>query len=65
MTISEQQSEAFKEFEKTGWGKQAGHYDSLVGQMTRQAVDALIGAVNPRPRAVLAGRGKRARLRRR
>src|SRR3979409_2504678 len=49
MTISEQQSQAFKEFERTGWGKQAVHYDSLVGQMTQQAVDALLAAINVRP----------------
>jgi ubiquinone/menaquinone biosynthesis C-methylase UbiE len=46
MTISEQQSQKFKEFERTGWAKQALHYDSLVGQMTQQAVDALLAAVN-------------------
>ena len=48
MTISEQQSQAFKHFEKTGWAKQAGHYDSLVGQVTSQAVEALLAAVNAR-----------------
>jgi ubiquinone/menaquinone biosynthesis C-methylase UbiE len=48
MTISEQQSQAFKDFERTGWAKQAEHYDSLVGQMTRQAVDAMLAAVNAR-----------------
>jgi ubiquinone/menaquinone biosynthesis C-methylase UbiE len=53
MTISEQQSQAFKEFERTGWAKQAKHYDSLVGQMTRQAVDALFAAVNATPGAKL------------
>jgi len=53
MTISEQDSDAFKEFEKTGWGKQAGNYDSLVGQMTRQAVDALLHAVNAKRDAKL------------
>ncbi len=46
MTVSEQASEAFKVFEKIGWDKQAEQYDSLVGQMTRQAVDALLNAVN-------------------
>jgi ubiquinone/menaquinone biosynthesis C-methylase UbiE len=46
MTISEQQSQAFKEFERTGWAKQAEHYDSLVGEMTRQAVDGLLAAVS-------------------
>lgn len=53
MTVSEQASEAFKEFEKIGWDKQAEHYDSLVGQMARQAVDALLNAVNARSRARL------------
>jgi ubiquinone/menaquinone biosynthesis C-methylase UbiE len=48
MTISEQQSEAFKEFERTGWSKQAEHYDSFVGEMTRQAVDGLLSAVGTR-----------------
>src|SRR5215471_283253 len=46
MTISEQQSLAFKEFERTGWAKQAENYDSFVGEMTRQAVDGLLAAVN-------------------
>jgi SAM-dependent methyltransferase len=53
MTISEQQSQRFKEFERTGWAKQAAHYDSLVGQMTRQVVDALLAAVNGRSDAKL------------
>jgi ubiquinone/menaquinone biosynthesis C-methylase UbiE len=48
MTISDQQSQAFKEFERTGWAKQAEHYDSFVGEMTRQAVDGLLAAVNAR-----------------
>jgi len=48
MTITEQQSQAFKEFERTGWAKQAGHYDSLVGEMTRQAVDGLLAAAGAR-----------------
>src|SRR5262249_48633068 len=42
-----------KEFERTGWAKQAEHYDSLVGQMTRQAVDALLAAVGARAGAKL------------
>jgi len=49
MTISEQQSQAFKEFEKSGWGKRAGNYDGLVGQMTRQAVNPILAAVDARP----------------
>jgi SAM-dependent methyltransferase len=48
MTINEQQSQAFKEFERAGWGKQAEHYDSFVGEMTRQAVDVLLAAANAR-----------------
>ena len=53
MTVSEQASEAFKEFEKIGWDKQAEHYDSLVGQITRQGVDALLKAVSASSRARL------------
>lgn len=53
MTISEQQSQAFKEFERIGWAKQAEYYDSLVGQMTRQAVDGLLAAVDARSGAKL------------
>jgi ubiquinone/menaquinone biosynthesis C-methylase UbiE len=49
MTISEQQSAAFKEFERVGWAKQAEHYDSLVGQMTTQAVGAFLAAVDAGP----------------
>src|ERR1051325_4700315 len=64
MTISEQQSQAFKHFEKTGWAKQAGHYDSLVGQVTSQAVEVLLVAVNARPggklRQAPGGRGAAA-----
>src|SRR5215470_1657581 len=48
MTINEQQSQAFKDFERNGWCKQAGHYDGLVGQMRRQAVDAMLSAVDVR-----------------
>jgi hypothetical protein len=32
MTISERQSQEFKEFERVGWGKQAEHYDSLLAK---------------------------------
>jgi len=49
MTISEQQSLAFKDFERTGWAKQAENYDSFVGEMTRQAVDGLLAAAGARP----------------
>ena len=48
MTINEQQSQSFKEFERAGWAKRAAHCNSLVGQMTCQAVDALLVAVNAR-----------------
>jgi ubiquinone/menaquinone biosynthesis C-methylase UbiE len=53
MKISEQQKRAFKEFERAGWGKQAEHYDSFVGQMTRQAVAPLLAAVNAKSGARL------------
>jgi ubiquinone/menaquinone biosynthesis C-methylase UbiE len=53
MTISEQQSQSFKEFERTGWAKQAGNYDGLVGPLTRQAVDSILASVNPNPGAKL------------
>src|ERR1700682_5728719 len=53
MTISEQQSQAFKEFERAGWANQAEHYDAFVGQMTQQAVEALLAAVNVRSGAKL------------
>src|SRR5262245_63782850 len=48
MTISEQQRDAFKEFEKTSWSKQAEHYDVFAGQMTRHAVNGLLDAVRVR-----------------
>jgi len=48
MTISEQQRDAFKEFEKTSWSKQAEHYDVFAGQMTRRAVNGLLDAVRVR-----------------
>lgn len=53
MTTSEQERQAFKEFEKTGWNRQAEHYDSFAGQMTRQAVDALLKAADVKPGAKL------------
>jgi ubiquinone/menaquinone biosynthesis C-methylase UbiE len=53
MTINEQQSQAFKDFERSGWAKQAANYDSLVGQMTRQAVEALLAGANARAGASL------------
>jgi len=53
MTISEQERQAFKEFEKTGWDKQAEHYNSLIGQTTLQAVEALLDAVSVRSGAKL------------
>jgi hypothetical protein len=34
MTISEQQRDAFKEFEKTSWSKQAEHYDVLCSDVS-------------------------------
>jgi ubiquinone/menaquinone biosynthesis C-methylase UbiE len=49
MTITEQQTEAFKEFEKTGWDKQAEHYHDFAGQVTWQTVDAMLSAINLQP----------------
>jgi ubiquinone/menaquinone biosynthesis C-methylase UbiE len=49
MAITEQQIRAFKEFERTGWGKQAKYYDDLVGQVTRQASGAMLSAVDLQP----------------
>jgi ubiquinone/menaquinone biosynthesis C-methylase UbiE len=49
MTITEQQTQAFKEFEKAGWRKQAEHYDDLAGQVTRQTVDAMLSAIDLQP----------------
>jgi len=49
MTISEQQRDAFKEFEKATWNKQAENYDVFAGQMTRRAVDGLLDAVGVNP----------------
>jgi ubiquinone/menaquinone biosynthesis C-methylase UbiE len=48
MTISEHEGQAFKELEKNGWSKQAQNYDAFAGQMTRQAVNALLGTVDAR-----------------
>ena len=31
------------------WGKQARHYDDLVGQVTRQTVGAMLSAINLQP----------------
>jgi ubiquinone/menaquinone biosynthesis C-methylase UbiE len=53
MTITEHERLAFKDFERAGWGKQAGHYDSFIGQTTQQAVDKLLDAVGTRPGATL------------
>jgi ubiquinone/menaquinone biosynthesis C-methylase UbiE len=53
MAITEQQIQAFKDFEKTGWGKQAEHYNDLFGQVTRQAVAAMLSAIALRPGARL------------
>jgi len=48
MAITEHERLAFKDFERAGWGKQAGHYDSFIGQTTQQAVDRLLDAVSTR-----------------
>src|SRR5262249_2582465 len=53
MTISEQQRDAFKEFEKTTWNRQAEHYDAFAGQMTHHAIDRLLNAVQVSSRTKL------------
>jgi len=49
VTITDQQTQAFKEFEKTGWSNKAQHYDDLVGEVTRQTVGAMLAAVGLQP----------------
>jgi ubiquinone/menaquinone biosynthesis C-methylase UbiE len=49
MTISAQDYRAFVDFEKNAWVKLFPHYDSLAGQMTRQAVGAVLDAAELRP----------------
>ena len=49
MTISERDYRAFVDFEKDAWVKLFPHYDSLAGEMTRQAVDPVLHAVDLRP----------------
>lgn len=46
MALSDQDYRSFLDFEKTAWVKLTPAYDSLVGQTTRQAVEAIIGAVD-------------------
>lgn len=41
MTANEQEHLAFNYFERAGWAKQAKHYDSFIGQTTKQAVGGL------------------------
>ncbi len=53
MTISEADYKAFVNFETDSWVKLAEHYDTLAGQMTRQAVEAVLEAVALKPGAKL------------
>jgi SAM-dependent methyltransferase len=53
MTAGEQERLAFKNFERAGWDKQAEHYDSFIGQTTKQAVGGLLDAVGAGPGIVL------------
>jgi ubiquinone/menaquinone biosynthesis C-methylase UbiE len=50
---TEQEHLAFKDFERVGWARQAEHYDSFIGQTTKQAVDGLLDAVGAKPGTVL------------
>jgi len=45
MTISEADYKAFVNFETDSWVKLSEHYDTLAGQMTRQAVEAIMEAI--------------------
>ena len=49
MTITRSEYQAFADFEKDAWIKLPEHYDSIVGPMTRRAVDAALAAVALRP----------------
>lgn len=49
MTITRSEYKAFSDFEKDAWVKLPEHYDSIVGPMTRRAVDAVLAAVALRP----------------
>ena len=49
MTITRSEYQAFADFEKDAWVKLPEHYDSIVGPMTRRAVDAILEAVALRP----------------
>lgn len=49
MTINEADYKAFANFETDAWVKLSEHYDTLAGQMTRQAVDAILDAIEIRP----------------
>lgn len=45
MTITDGQTQAFKDFEKAGWSTKAESYEDLVGQVSRQTVDAMLSAI--------------------
>jgi SAM-dependent methyltransferase len=49
MTITATEYRAFSDFEKDAWVRLPEHYDSIVGPMTRRAVDAVLAAVALRP----------------
>lgn len=48
MTISHSDYSAFADFEKEAWVKLPAHYDTMVGPMTRQAVNAILDALDIR-----------------
>jgi SAM-dependent methyltransferase len=49
MTITKDDYQAFSEFEKAAWVKLPEHYDTIVGPMTRRAVEAVLDSVALRP----------------
>lgn len=48
MTFSDNAYQAFVAFEKSAWVEMSTHYDSIAGQMTRQAVSPILDAVGIR-----------------
>lgn len=53
MTFSDSAYQAFVAFEKSAWVEMSAHYDSIAGQMTRQAVNPILDAVGSRDGSTL------------
>lgn len=53
MTFTEGAYRAFADFEKSAWVQMSSKYDSIAGQMTRQAVDPILAAVEALPQSTL------------